>query len=47
VVAAAVEAGGRVVAHSRLAELRHDLALVDGPRLVGEGVDVEAGASAA
>lgn len=46
-VAAALEAGGRVVAGAGLAELRHDVALVDGARLVGHGVDVLAGLLAA
>lgn len=39
-VAAALEARGRVVAATRLAELRHDVALVDGFGLVGHRVDV-------
>lgn len=40
VVAAAGEAAGRVVAAARLAQLRHDGALVDGLGLIGDGVDV-------
>lgn len=46
-VASAGKSGGRVVAGAGLAQLRHDVALVDGLGLVGDRVAVEAGAGPA
>lgn len=42
-ITSTLEASRRVMTSTRLAQLRHDVTLVDGPGLIGHGVDVLSG----